>query len=102
MKAPGVPRCQQCGGIVKPDVVLYEESLDEETIEKSISAIAKADMLIVGGTSLNVYPAAGFVRYYRGGRLVLINKSDTPYDGYADLLIHDSIGKILSEAVENL
>lgn len=102
MKAPGVPHCQQCGGIVKPDVVLYEESLDEETIEKSISAIAKADMLIVGGTSLNVYPAAGFVRYYRGGRLVLINKSDTPYDGYADLLIHDSIGKILSEAVENL
>ena len=99
MAMEGVPHCDKCGGVIKPDVVLYEEALDEATINKSIRAIEKADMLIVGGTSLNVYPAASFVRYYHGHRLVLINKSATPYDQYADLLIHDSIGKVLSEAV---
>ena len=95
----GVPHCPDCGGIIKPDVVLYEESLDSDTIEASVKAIGEADMLIVGGTSLNVYPAAGFVQYYRGSRMVLINKSETPYDRYANLLIHDSIGKVLKEAV---
>jgi len=99
MAKDGVPCCDDCGSIIKPEVVLYEEGLDEETISKSISAISAADMLIVGGTSLNVYPAAGFVRYYQGNKLVLINKSETPYDKYADLLIHDSIGKVLAEAV---
>lgn len=101
MAADGIPRCA-CGGIIKPEVVLYEEGLDGGTIEKSVAAIRRADMLIVGGTSLNVYPAASFVQYYRGDRLVLINKSETPYDGYANLLIHDSIGKVLSEAVAAL
>lgn len=101
MAADGIPRCT-CGGMIKPEVVLYEEGLDSGTIEKSIEAIRRADMLIVGGTSLNVYPAASFVQYYRGDRLVLINKSETPYDGYANLLIHDSIGKVLSEAVAAL
>lgn len=101
MAADGIPRCA-CGGIIKPEVVLYEEGLDGGTIEKSVAAIRRADMLIVGGTSLNVYSAASFVQYYRGDRLVLINKSETPYDGYADLLIHDSIGKVLSEAVAAL
>lgn len=101
MRADGVPRCT-CGGIIKPEVVLYEEGLDGGTMERSVRAIQQADMLIVGGTSLNVYPAAGFVQYYKGNRLVLINKSATPYDGYANLLIHDSIGKVLSEAVAAL
>lgn len=100
MAMDGIPHCDCCGGVIKPDVVLYEEALDEPTISKSIQAIENADMLIVGGTSLNVYPAASFVRYYKGSRLVLINKSTTPYDKYADVLIHDSIGKVLGEAVE--
>lgn len=99
MAKPGVPRCDDCGRIIKPEVVLYEEGLDEATINHSIRAIANADVLIVGGTSLNVYPAAGFVRYYQGNKLVLINKSETPFDKYANLLIHDSIGKVLAEAV---
>lgn len=94
--APGVPRCT-CGGIVKPDVVLYEESLDERTIEGSIRAIAKADLLLVAGTSLTVYPAAGLVNYYRGNRLVLINRDATPYDSSADLVFHDSLGTIFSQ-----
>ena len=84
-----------CGGIVKPDVVLYEESLDQETLEASVLAIARADMLIVGGTSLVVYPAAGLIHYYRGDKLVLINRDATPYDSHANLVIHDSIGKVL-------
>ena len=92
----GVPRCA-CGGIVKPDVVLYEESLDADTIEKSVAAIHNADLLLVAGTSLTVYPAAGFVNYYRGNRLVLINRDETPYDHYADMVIHDSLGKVLSK-----
>lgn len=94
-----VPLCDECGKIVKPDVVLYEESLNMDTITKAVSFISKADMLIVGGTSLAVYPAAGLIEYYRGNKLVLINKSSTPYDNRADLIISDSIGKVLSEAV---
>lgn len=91
----GVPRCS-CGGIVKPDVVLYEESLDQQTMEKSIMAIRSADMLIVAGTSLTVYPAAGLIRYYRGRRLVLINRDETPCDDLADLVLHASLGDVFS------
>ncbi|MBQ4448653.1 MAG: NAD-dependent protein deacylase [Clostridia bacterium] len=97
-ESEGIPRCS-CGGIVKPDVVLYEEGLDYETLNGACTHIMRADMLIVGGTSLQVYPAAGLIDYYRGHRLVLINKSSTPYDSYADLVINDSIGKVLGEAV---
>lgn len=97
-ESEGVPRCS-CGGIVKPDVVLYEEGLDYETLNGACTHIMRADMLIVGGTSLQVYPAAGLIDYYRGHRLVLINKSSTPYDSYADLVINDSIGMVLGEAV---
>ena len=92
----GIPTCA-CGGIVKPDVVLYEESLDGDTLEKSVAAIAEADLLIVAGTSLTVYPAAGLIRYYRGDRLVLINRDETPYDNHADLVIHDSLGNIFAQ-----
>ena len=91
-----IPRCS-CGGIVKPDVVLYEESLNGETLEKSIAAIQNADLLIVAGTSLTVYPAAGLIRYYRGNRLVLINRDATAYDSDADLVFHDSLGNIFSQ-----
>ena len=91
-----VPQCS-CGGTVKPDVVLYEESLDGETIEKSIRAIREADLLIVAGTSLTVYPAAGLINYYQGNRLVLINRDETPYDASADLVFHDSLGDIFSQ-----
>ena len=91
----GVPRCA-CGGIVKPDVVLYEEGLEQDTIEKSIMAIRSADLLIVAGTSLTVYPAAGLINYYRGNRLVLINRDETPYDHYADLILHESLGNVFS------
>lgn len=91
----GVPRCPVCGGLVKPDVVLYEEGLDQDTIEGAVLAISRADVLIVGGTSLVVYPAAGLINYYRGNKLALINRDPTPYDGQADLLIHDSIGRVL-------
>ncbi len=93
--AQGVPRCD-CGGIVKPDVVLYEEPLDENTVEKSVMAIAQADLLIVAGTSLTVYPAAGLLRYFRGKHLVLINRDATPYDSAADLVFHNSLGEIFS------
>ena len=92
----GVPKCD-CGGIVKPDVVLYEESLDQDTIEKSVMAIQAADLLIVAGTSLTVYPAAGLINYYRGNRLVLINRDATPYDYRADLVFHESLGTIFSQ-----
>ncbi|MCR5307447.1 MAG: NAD-dependent protein deacylase [bacterium] len=92
----GIPRCE-CGGIVKPDVVLYEEGLDQEILEKSINAIANADVLIVAGTSLSVYPAAGLVNYYKGNKLVLINKTSTPYDSKADLLLHEPLGEIFSK-----
>ena len=91
-----VPYCE-CGGIVKPDVVLYEEGLDEATINKSVAAISRADLLIVAGTSLTVYPAAGLINYYRGNRLVLINRDATPYDQFADLVFHESLGEIFSQ-----
>lgn len=91
----GVPCCPACGGLVKPDVVLYEEGLDQHTLEGAVRAIAGADVLIVGGTSLVVYPAAGLINYYRGNKLVLINRDPTPYDMEAGLVIHDSIGKVL-------
>jgi NAD-dependent deacetylase len=91
----GIPRCIRCGGIIKPDVVLYEEPLDQEVMEGAINAMANADLLIVGGTSLVVYPAASLINYFHGGNLVLINKSETPYDNRADLVIHDSIGTVL-------
>ena len=91
-----IPTCS-CGGIVKPDVVLYEEGLNEDILEKSIVAIENADLLIVAGTSLTVYPAAGLIRYYRGDRLVLINRDETPYDSYANLVFHDSLGNIFSQ-----
>lgn len=96
-----VPKCS-CGGTIKPDVVLYEEGLEEAVIMGAIGHISRADMLIVGGTSLAVYPANTLIDYYCGNKLVLINKSTTPYDNRADLVINDSIGKILSLAVEGL
>lgn len=91
----GVPRCPVCGGTVKPDVVLYEEGLDQETVDRAVAAISRAEVLMVGGTSLVVYPAAGLINYYQGNKLVLINRDPTPYDSRADLVIHDSIGKVL-------
>lgn len=94
-----VPKCDKCGGIIKPDVVLYEEALDESQIMGAVNAISQADTLIVGGTSLVVYPAAGLIRYFNGKNLVLINKSSTQYDSIANLVISDSIGKVLGEAV---
>ena len=94
--AKGVPLCD-CGGIIKPDVVLYEEPLDGRVMEGAIAAIRKADLLIVGGTSLTVYPAAGLLRYYRGDRLVLINRDETPYDDYANLVFHEKLGEIFSQ-----
>ncbi len=97
-----VPKCSRCGGTVKPDVVLYEEALDDEQIRGAVEAIGKADTLIIGGTSLVVYPAAGFINYFRGKHLVLINKSSTSADGRADLVIHEPIGQVLAEAVAAL
>lgn len=93
----GIPRCS-CGGIVKPDVVLYEESLDQDVLSRAVAYIAQADMLIVGGTSLTVYPAAGLIDYYRGERMVLINKTVTPMDGRADLVISGKLGEVLGDA----
>lgn len=95
----GVPKCE-CGGIIKPDVVLYEEGLDNTTITKSIQYISNADVLIIGGTSLVVYPAAGLIDYYRGKKLVLINMQPTPQDDRADLVIRGKIGEIMSQVVE--
>ena len=89
----GVPRCD-CGGVVKPDVVLYEESLDQDVMGRAAMAIAGADLLIVAGTSLTVWPAAGMIRYYRGSRLVLINRDETPFDGEADLVLHEKLGDV--------
>lgn len=98
LKADGIPYCDVCGGVVKPDVVLYEEGLDNDIMEKAVRYISEAQVLIVGGTSLTVYPASGLINYYRGNKLVLINKSATSMDGRADLVIADSIGKVLKEA----
>lgn len=92
----GVPRCS-CGGVVRPDIVMYGEALDQDILQRSIRFIRNADMLIVGGTSLNVYPAAGLINYYRGNRLVLINRSATPYDEYANLVIHAKLGEVFRE-----
>ena len=95
----GPPPCQDCGGLVKPDVVLYEEGLNSATVNGAIEAIENADLLIIGGTSLSVYPASGLIEYYNGDRIVLINKTPTEKDEKADLLIHDSIGAALDFAV---
>lgn len=95
MQTEGIPKCS-CGGVIKPDVVLYEESLDLVTMQKSIEYIARADVLIIGGTSLTVQPAAGFINYYYGNKLVLINKSATPMDSKANLLVTEPIGEVLS------
>lgn len=92
-----IPKCEKCGGIIKPDVVLYEEALNEDVISGAVSAIAEADTLIVGGTSLVVYPAAGLINYFRGKDLILINKSQTQYDDRATLVINDAIGKVLGD-----
>ncbi|MCR5135492.1 MAG: NAD-dependent protein deacylase [Oscillospiraceae bacterium] len=91
----GVPRCG-CGGVIRPDIVLYEEPLDQDIMEEAVHCISRAEVLIVGGTSLNVYPAAGLIRYYRGHRLALVNLGATPYDSYADLVIHEKIGEVFS------
>lgn len=102
LKSKGIPTCPKCGGKVKPDVVLYEEGLDNDIITGAVRAISKADTLIIGGTSLVVYPAAGLIDYFRGKNLVLINKSSTSADNKANLVIHEAIGKVLGEAVNNL
>ena len=94
-----VPHCDNCGAIVKPDVVLYEEALDNSVVNKTINALSNADLLIIGGTSLVVYPAAGFIDYFNGDSIVLINKSWTGYDSKASLIINDSIGKVLSQVI---
>ena len=97
LQTTGVPRCPVCGGVVKPDVVLYEEPLDQEVMLGALQAIQQADLLLIGGTSLAVYPAAGLIQYYRGNRLVLINKSTTPYDTRADLILHEPIAAFLDQ-----
>ena len=91
-----VPRCK-CGGVIRPDIVLYEEPLDDDVVSEAIHYIRNADMLIIGGTSLNVYPAAGLINYYRGHKLVLVNRSATPADSYADLVIHEKIGQVFAQ-----
>ena len=91
----GLPRCV-CGGIIRPDIVLYEEPLDQDILTRAVRYIQEAEVLIVGGTSLNVYPAAGLINYYKGSRLALVNLSETPYDSYADLVIHEKIGEVFS------
>lgn len=93
----GCPVCDECGGLIKPDVVLYEEGLDNETVSNAIYAIRHADVMIIGGTSLAVYPAAGMIDYFKGSHLILINKSETARDSQADLVINDSIGEVLGQ-----
>ncbi|WP_294156065.1 NAD-dependent protein deacylase [uncultured Clostridium sp.] len=102
LKSKGIPTCPKCDGRVKPDVVLYEEGLDNDVITGAVRAISQADTLIIGGTSLVVYPAAGLIDYFKGKNLILINKSSTSADNKADLVIHAAIGKVLREAVNNL
>lgn len=97
LNSEGVPHCDECGGIIKPDVVLYEEGLDDGTVNSAVNAISQADCLIVAGTSLAVYPAAGFIRYFSGKHFVLINKAPTPADNMADLVIRGKVGEVLSE-----
>ena len=100
IRTEGVTECVACGGVVRPDVVLYEEGLDNEVMEKAVAFISAADILIVGGTSLNVYPAAGLIHYYKGDKLVLINKGETSYDKRADLVIHENIGEVFSQIMD--
>ncbi len=94
--AKGVPRCALCGGMLKPDVVLYEESLDNDVMDEAIRCIREADMMIIGGTSLAVYPAAGLIHYFKGNTLALINRDATPMDAHADLVLHEKIGEVFS------
>lgn len=93
----GVPRCAKCGSIIKPDVVLYEEALDDTVMEQAIRHISEADLMIIGGTSLAVYPAAGLIRFFRGDTIVLINRDATPFDSNADIVLHEKIGAVFSE-----
>lgn len=102
IKSNGIPKCDKCGKTVRPDVVLYEEGLDQNVISGAINAISKADTLIIGGTSLVVYPAAGLIDYFRGRNLILINKSSTSADSRADLIINEDIAKVMKEALANI
>ena len=95
-ESDGIPTCE-CGGVIKPDVVLYEEGLDDSVVSGALNAIMQADLLIIAGTSLTVYPAAGFIRYFSGDNIVLINRDSTPFDGQADLVIHDKVGEVLGQ-----
>ena len=95
-ESAGVPKCE-CGGVIKPDVVLYEEGLDDSVVSGALNAIMQADLLIIAGTSLTVYPAAGFIRYFRGDKIVLINRDSTPFDSQADLVFHDKVGELLDK-----
>lgn len=99
LEADGVPKCS-CGGTIKPDVVLYEEGLDGKTVSSAIAAIQNADLLVVDGTSLTVYPAAGMIDYFRGDKLILINKTVTPFDSRADIVINESLGSVFKEILE--
>ncbi len=101
-ESTNLPICDECGSLIKPDVVLYEEGLNDATISGAINAIANAEVLIIGGTSLGVYPAAGLIDYYKGNKLVLINKSETPKDYMADLIIHDKIGEVMGKICTKL
>jgi NAD-dependent deacetylase len=98
LNSDGVPKCQ-CGGVIKPDVVLYEEGLDSDTVQQAVDEIQSCDTLIIAGTSLTVYPAAGMIRYFRGSNLVLINRDATPMDGAANLVIHEKVGEVLDKIV---
>lgn len=100
-ESKGIPKCS-CGGVLKPDVVLYEEGLDNDVMEEAIREIATCDLLIIGGTSLNVYPAASFIRYFRGNHMVLINRDSTPYDSMCDLVIHANLGDVFSKIKEEI
>ena len=94
--AKGLPRCEKCGGLIKPDVVLYEEALDGDVMEEAVRCIQEADVMIIGGTSLAVYPAAGLVQYFRGGTLALVNRSETPLDARAEIVVHENIGEVFA------
>ena len=99
LHSTGVPACEKCGGGIKPDVVLYEEGLDNQTMQEAVYYISNADMLIIGGTSLAVYPAAGLIDYYQGNKLVLVNKTATPRDGIANLVLQESIGELFAKII---
>ena len=96
-KSDGVPKCEKCGGMIKPDVVLYEEGLNQDTVRKSVQAISEAEVMIIGGTSLSVYPAASLIDYFQGRYLVVINRDETPRDRVADLVINAPIGEIFEQ-----